>query len=515
MIDRRSAWALPLAFLLIATGTWAVDRLGTAREQQMVSRGSDERTSRTAGPTARTDASRSTPSFNGALRWILAGGGPSPELNQIQIEQDLALAREVLSPVGPGLVLFAGGPASRAVQVLDPEPIDDPLRTELGALLSPRGGRDTVYRDATLSADGPASAEAILAALEGALPDGDAPLLVYLAGHGLGGDVPGESRVLAWGPGDLWVEDVSAVLDEAVGHRPARFVITTCYSGGFAELAFAAADPEQGAATTERCGLFATSWNRTASGCDPNPDRGAQEGYGMHFLQALRGLDRHGEPLRPDRVDLDGDGVVSLLEAHTYARIESRSLDVPVTTSSRFLQAAVDADAPSPERAPTPSLTEEQAVVDALTPRLGLVRPEQAFDRLERENAELERRGVELDEAESELALADEVLAAALLHRWPLLDDPWHPRFAATLAAEREAIVAFLAESGEAARHRELVERRDRLAEEHDRLLVATAPLERLVGALETLELATRLQVVGGRHWLRYQALLACERSAP
>lgn len=451
----------------------------------------------------------------GPVRWIVAGGGPTPDHNQVQIEQDLALARDLFRPLGPGLTLFAGGEGSRAVQVLDPEPDGDALRSELGALLAPRPGRDARYRAASIVADGAASAEAILAALEGALPDGDGPLTVYLAGHGVGGEQPRQSRMLTWGPGELGVEDVAAVLDEIPGHRPVRFVVTTCYSGGFAELVFTGADPEQGAATTDRCGLFATAWDRTAGGCDPSPDRGAHDGYGIHFLRALRGLDGEERPIEASRLDLDRDGTVSLLEAHTYARIESGSLDVPTTTSSWFLRAAVDPEEPPPERAPTPSLPEERAVIHALTARLDLRRSEDVFERLEREGALMERLATELDAVEEALASAEEVLVAALLHRWPLLDDPWHPGFAALLAAERDAIATFLADSGEAARRRELLEERDRLAEEHDRRLVETAPLERLAEALETVELAAHLFALGGRHWLRYQALLACERGRP
>ena len=68
-------------------------------------------------------------------------------------------------------------------------------------------------------------------------------------------------------------------LDELPGHRPLRMVITSCYSGGFAELAFDGASEDRGAATTDRCGFFATTWDRAASGCDPNPDRGAQAAW--------------------------------------------------------------------------------------------------------------------------------------------------------------------------------------------------------------------------------------------
>jgi hypothetical protein len=120
------------------------------------------------------------------------------------------------------------------------------------------------------------------------------------------------------------------------GTRPVRVVLTSCFSGGFAELAFAGADAGKRELAAGRCGLFAATAEREASGCDPNPDRAAQEGYGLHFLQALQGRDRAGAVAA---IDLDGDGKVSLLEAHARARIASAGIDVPTSTSERWLRA--------------------------------------------------------------------------------------------------------------------------------------------------------------------------------
>ncbi len=503
MIDRRALWSLPLLAAIVAAGALALAAHPSAPAPVAP-----------APAAVHAAAPPPSPPPQGALRWILAGGGPTPELNQVQLEQDVALARTILARRGPGLTLFAGGAGSRAVQVLAPELESDPVLDELAGLFDPRAGRASTYRATELSPDGAASAEAILAALEGALTDADSPLTLYLAGHGQGGEEPAESRFLAWGARDLWVEDLAALLDDLPGHRPLRIVMTSCYSGGFAELAFDAANAERGAATTDRCGLFATSWDRAASGCDPNPDRGAQEGYGIHFLHALAGEDREGALLEPETLDLDGDGAISLLEAHTRARIASGSLDVPVTTSERWLR-AVASELPPADGAREPPMPEEHAVIDALTRRLGLDAPDRAHERLAWMDAELTRLGGELDRLEEELADAEAQLAAALLHRWPVLDDPWHPAWAETIARERGAIATFLEESGEAARRSELIAERDRIAEQHDRLLVEAAPLERLVRAIETIDLATALSVAGGEDWERYRAFLECERGVP
>lgn len=502
MIPRRVWISLPILGALIAVLCFALAQL--PRRARRVSPAP-------SGPPPEELAGPASPRPAGPLRFIIAGGGPSPELNQVQIEQDVALAREIFAPSGTGLVLFAGGPGSRAVQELsDGEP--DELALELAAILDPRSGRDAHYRETTLAPDGAATAEATLAALEGAITDGEMPLTVYLAGHGHGGETPAESAFLTWSEGDLWVDDLTRVLDAAPAHRPVRFVITSCYSGGFAEIAFEGADPERGPAGTDRCGLFATSFDRPAAGCDPNPDRGAQEGYGIHFLHALRGEDRDGRPIARREIDLDADGSISLLEAHTRARIVSGSIDVPTTTSERFLRAVATERA---GRLPPGALPEERAVIEGLRARLELARAEDARPRLARLNARLDEVAGELDRVGEELGAAEERLAAALLHRWPLLEDPWHPGFADSLASARADLATFLADSADAAQRAVLLAEEQRLSDEHGRLMVEVAPYARLVAALDTLELAAGLRAEGGRMWLRYEAFLACERGAP
>ena len=106
-------------------------------------------------------------------------------------------------------------------------------------------------------------------------------------------------------------------------------------------------------------------------------------------------------------------------------------------------------------------------------------------------------------------------LGAALVHRWPALDDPWRPEHAALLTSEAEAIEAFLAASPHAARRAELDAERAPIADAHDGALVRLATIERLQRAHATLRLAARLRATGDRFWLRYQSLLACERGLP
>ena len=446
----------------------------------------------------------------GAPRYLLIGGGSVPELNQVSIEQDLELARAVLG--NDPFVLFAGGPGSTGVQVLDPAPRGDSLTRDLGQLFDPRGARDAHYRATTLAVRGAATATEALATIRHALANGRGPLFVYLTTHGAQGETPRENALAMWGDSELNAVDLANALDGAPEGRRTRVVIDSCYAGGFADIAFARADEAAGPPVRDRCGLFASTWDREATGCDPDPDRHAHESYGLHFFHALRREARDGAPLAATEVDFDGDGRVSLLEAHARVRIASSSIDVPTTTSERWLRHAAPADGP---RVPV-RLPEEQAVIAAIARALGIA------DRLGDARALLDEARADLTAAEDRADDAEDIendfarrTAALLLARWPVVDDPWHPDFAATLTRDRDAIRATLDASDEFRMYQRAGEEAERRATELEATELRAAPLERLVRALDTVEMAERLHAAGGSAWSRYERLLACERSTP
>ncbi len=465
------------------------------------------------------------------IHWMIAGGGSLPSSNQVSIEQDLGLAEQVFRG-SPGLLLFAGGPGMRTVQVqreatepgqlgdpsrdasADPsrDSVDDPLVLALADLFAPRPGRGARYRKTTLPVIGEATAGSILEVLGVVLRQPtEQPFLLYIAGHGEIGLRARDNYIALWGGSRLGVGELAEVVDG--GERPLVVVFTTCFSGGFAELAFTAADPEQGAAKTPRCGLFSSTWDLEASGCDPNPDRGAQEGYGLHFLAALRGQDRDGRVLAAGVLDLDGDGEISLLEAHTRARIAAMGIGVPTTTSERWLREV----APSAGRSVEVLLPEEDAVIRALSAELGLdpAEPGVAATELAEREKRIDERKTSLRAAQQAEDRAYGQAAAALLGRWPVLDDPWHPDYAAMYSGARIEIAEHLRTS---ASYRAYLEARvevDRFEIEISDLRHEAARYERLARALETRRLAGRLARRGGPEWAHYQRLLTCERALP
>jgi len=511
-VMKRHAAALVLAPLAVA-----------ACRPSEAQKGAPAPTGATAPPVAAVPAASASPAVSpapppaseraapapsvGPLRFIALGGGPTPESTEVSLEQDIDLVRRALP--APGLVLFAGGSESPIVRELDPSAKGDPVRLALGDLFSPRIGRQSRYRAPSFGAER-ATLENVEARLSAALSEGEGSLLVYVAAHGDRGSDAKSNSVALWGGRSL---SVSALAELHERHRrPLRLVATSCFSGGFGELAFANADARtRRPAPVPRCGLFAGTADRETSGCDPNPNRRAQESYGLHLVHALAGTRRDGKPLEPGLADFDHDGKIGVLDAHTFARIESVSFDVPTTTSERWLREVETSSAPI-DRAASP---EDSAVIDRLGALLGL-KSEPAVNArwaaLDRQLAALESS---IEQAEEELAdrAADE--ATRLLERWPVLDDPFHPDFEATFRDNRAVIEQLLTGSPEARERERADQRAHALYDELDAVSVQEARVLRLSRAYETLHKASALEKRGGPAAKAYAALVACERAVP
>lgn len=441
-----------------------------------------------------------------ALRYLAIGGGATPESTEVSIEQDIELLEHTLK--GPGATLFAGGPDSRSVREADAEAQPDALLAGLGELFNPRAGRTSRYRRPKIGIGRatPANVEKWLSTV---VSVGSDPLLVYVASHGDQGAAPRDNVIVLWGGGSMTAARFADLTEDA--KRPVRLVATSCFSGGFAEIAFARGDEHAGATRAPRCGLFAGPWDRQTSGCDANPDRRAQESYGIHFIHALSREDRAGRPLAPAEIDFDQDGTVSLLEAHTRARIASASLDVPTTTSERWLRFAEHGKAAFGPKL----LPEEQAVVEQLGRALELTDEAAVTKRAAELEARLDALDRELDEAQKRLDDETASLSSRLLERWPVLDDAYHPEFSSVIQRDRASILMELTRSSAATRRGEALRRVESLEDQQDGIDVEEARVTRLVRAYETLHAAAALERRGGDEWRRYQALLACERGEP
>lgn len=433
------------------------------------------------------------------IEWVALVGGVEPASTQVSLAQDLDLAHQVLGP--KGIRLFGGG-AYAFVQVTSPA--DASLRHRLARFFDPRD-RDVEYVQGP-DANGPAMFQTFLDVMDAAY-GGEGPLWLYMGGHGESGEEPADALLRLWGGDALRVDDLARVLDSSP--RPVRLVHTACFGGGFADMLFQRGDPERGPTDKDRCGVFATSWDEEASGCDPNPNRARQEGYALHFFRALGGTDRHG---RPVNADLDQNGEVSMLEAHTRARIASRSMDVPTSTSERWLAWTVEQQDMELGGAAV-ELIEEDTVIAELGRDLGLSDEESA----QRAFAELQLEMEEHEEQTRELELqADDAyyrLRIRLLERWPFLDDPWHPEHQRVVQEQRDEIERWFAHSDEAVVYAEAQTQLNRALERYDDLKVQANLRRRVVEAWDTLAFAATVHANDPRAWQVFERLRACERS--
>ena len=187
--------------------------------------------------------------------------------------------------------------------------------------------------------EGKATAEAVSHGLSrdiSHLHAGDHGLLIYL-GHGSQGEVEqGGNRLDLWGNSELTASDLQALFSAAEPGVQLRFVLTQCYAGGFYRLVEASGVSGSEDTRAERCGFMAVPADEPAEGCTAGLDNGDYRGYSSYFFAALEGRNRDDAALlaAPDR---NGDGQVTLLEAHLYALRAARSTDLPLATSEQFL----------------------------------------------------------------------------------------------------------------------------------------------------------------------------------
>lgn len=460
--------------------------------------------SRTPAPTLPQPASQGA---GPRIDVLIAGGGGTPDQNQVSIEDDLLGAQRAIP--GQAKTLYAGGPGSPSVQVLS-EHEPDELLTKLGAIFLP-AVRQTDYREPRIVSDGPATRQAILEGLTDLVRPTEGVATFYFAGHGDMGATPRENIVSTWGNDVISVDDLVSTLN-AHQARPIRMAMTSCFSGGFSDIIFSEPLPETTDTAfkvrTDRCGVFASTWDLEAGGCDPDPNRGKHEGFGVHFVAALKGQDRDGKTLD---VDLNKDGGVSLLEAFTQARIASGSIDVPTCTSERFLRAAL-AQEELTGIEPL-ALPEEARVIEALSLRLNL----RSFDEAEEAFAGVQLQLTGLQDRADAAAQAESAafrrIVGDLMARWPALADPWHREFYPTLQRDRDAILKFLETSDTYKEYTDAVKKSEEIADEIAEIQVRSAPLERLVRAHENQYLAAQLKANQPANWKYFEALRACENA--
>ena len=402
---------------------------------------------------------------------------------------------------GPGRILLAAGPGAAVLAARHDGPTD-PVRAALRDLFVPDSDPSIAFRAPRIAVDGPADRPTLLAALAGAASGGDGSLTVFLGGHGEQGATPGDNRIVTWGGEGVTAAEIADALAQRT--RPVLLISSACFSGGLALVA-RTLEPT---GRPPVCGLFAAPWDREATGCDPNPDRAAQDGFALHFFSALAGRRADGTTIPAQVIDLDGDGRITPLEAHAFVRAEVENTDVPTTSSAAY---ALDA-APASGPARRLRLPVEAHVVQTLAQRLGVAEDPRAIQAA----VETAQRRFDAAQADAEQVRLDEdaafrTVAAELLSRWPGLDDPWRDDFEARLRAARPAVAAYFEASAAYRRYRAARERSHAALAHLSEIARREAMLARLARARATLDAVARLAAADPEGLARFEALRRCE----
>jgi hypothetical protein len=304
-------------------------------------------------------------------------------------------------------------------------------------------------------------------------------------------------------------------------------VMAQCYCGGYARTIFAGADATGDLADGLRCGFFAQQHDLPAAGC--RPDISNDREYSSYFWGAIAGCSRSGEPITS--ADRDGDGSVSLAEAHIHAVLASETIDIPLRCSEALLRAAAasfaDAEADAAEPTPAPAATlgqllEEAAFVESeiirgLAERLSIALSETGEDIRSRLQSSQRQRRLERRrgrKAYREMRKLDDELRDEIVARWPECEKADSFAELEQVGIPWEGVESGLAESELFQEYAELYRARARRRARADESELRQVKLKRLLQAIESVTLARRLAAADRPDLqLRYQQILELERS--
>ncbi len=318
-------------------------------------------------------------SSEAADHFLTIGGGPNPQSNQVSLERNVLFLQRTLQRVRPDQpphsIFFADGRSpQRDLQFRDDSHELSTAQTWMTRLFGSSDSIGLNYRSSDIpGVQGPARLAFLdqhFQQLAQTLQAGDR-LIIYVSGHG-GSAQEDEfyfalseeaspkvdkfnTSIALWKDEEQRVKGFCDWLDRFRPDVQVVLVMVQCYAGGFGHAIFHHGDAKLGLNPRPRCGFFAQRHDRPAAGCTPEIEEADYQEYSTFFWAALGGQSRTGEPV--EGVDYDGDGQVSLAEAHAYAVIASDTIDIPVRTSDYFLR-RYSRVGPRVDAAEVPSTTE-------------------------------------------------------------------------------------------------------------------------------------------------------------
>jgi hypothetical protein len=284
-----------------------------------------------------------SPMVQGKDHVFLVGGGDGPLNSQVQIEMNAVWIEEMLRKQGHEMrVFFTDGQVQNPDVVTHKSPAKNqatPLEP-LTRILGEYGNNYLSFRNHQLpNVEASTEASGLTAMLKkafAAMPSGDRVFFIY-QGHGSWEADSRNNALKLWNHTRLSAKEFEGLLGTLDPGVQFRFFFPQCYSGAFLSLADARSLAHNDSAQAKQCGFTAVSANEMSEGCTVSIKVGDYRDYSTYFFAALDGKTRLGE-LVTRSADEDGDGKVSLHEAHLYSLDNAYSTDISRSTSEDFLE---------------------------------------------------------------------------------------------------------------------------------------------------------------------------------
>jgi hypothetical protein len=468
---------------------------------------------------------------------LTIGGGYSPSGNQVSLEKNVLFFQRVLRNLGlggvPHHILFSDGThPGRDLQWSDPSQPVPKLNAILARLLGSTKGLNHFYRTHQIAeVNGTSSISQIDRWFNssGVKLKKDDRLLLYFTGHG-GKTIKKNTqntKMYLWNQSSMPVSELVKRLDKLPTQTPVVMVMVQCYSGGFANVIFKEGDPKKGLADHPRCGFFATVHNRLAAGCTPDINEANYQEYSSYFWAALNGRNRLGQVIQ--KPDYDRDGLISFAEAHAYALLSSKTIDISIKTSDAFLRHFSATKSKDPKKPVKGLLTAdssyrmlltvarpcETAVLDGLSKQLK-IRGDDRTKQVRKLSAKIsaDRKGISAKKKpiDQKYHAIRKELSGLIKRNWPELYNPWHPSVRKILADEGDQILEVLTKHKRFKELGQLVKQGSVLSKQSSELERKWVKCQRFIYTAENVALEANLPLLASpKIQDRYARLIAAE----
>lgn len=462
---------------------------------------------------------------------LVIGGGPTPASSQLSIERNVVYLRQVLQNLGrtdiQPEILFASGPNAVPDVCVDQSSSVPPSIKLLTDLFGESKGINLGYRCHDIGdVNGPADRLTIFQSLERyakELKKGDR-LLIYVTGHGGKGNPSTNGLLHTWKDGEMRVRDFVQSLDSFSPDVEVVVVMVQCYSGTFANMIFNGGDPDKGLTNHHRAGFFATVDSRPAAGCTPDTKVEDYKEYSTSFFAALTGKSRGGQEVKAD--DIDGDGHISMAEAHAFTMLNSPTIDICYRTSDRFLEKEARLDSKDEKLMPTEVSLDKllkaadpvrRHVIEKLASdfKINGDSPLADAEKLSKQISEDRRRTKALiTSIDNNASTSAKKIKETLFARWPFLQNAWHPETHSLLTKESDSLVHFIEGQSGFAAWKRMMDRAKSLRTQDLEKERKWAKLQRFILTAKSVVRAENLRREGTPDVVkRYEEILQIENS--